>query len=429
MSIDRRGFTSLFAGMLGWAAAPGSGRGFTLSPTGDSCDEPEAIRRLQPLPGKVAPITDDERRARLDRARQLMQQSGFRAVLLEPGSTMAYFTGVRWGLSERTFAAVIPAQGEIVWICPGFEEERARELIPAGGEVRVWQEDESPFRLLAQALRDRGAGTGRVGVEEQVRYFVLDGVRREAPGVELVSADQVTAGCRMFKSPAELALMQRASDVTVTAFKTVFPMMQDGMTQYDLSGYMTAAQERLGGSGAWALVGFGEYSAYPHGSVKPQRLRRGDMVLMDAGCSVGGYESDITRTTVFGSPTRRQTEVWNLERKAQDAAFAATRIGATCESVDAAARAVITSAGYGPDYRVPGLPHRTGHGIGMDGHEWTYLVRGNTTPIQPGMCFSNEPTIVIYGEFGVRLEDCMYLTVDGPRFFSPQSPAIDRPFP
>ena len=269
--------------------------------------------------------------------------------------------------------------------------------------------------------------TGRVGLEEQVRFLVVDGLRRDAASAELVSATPVTAGCRMLKSAAELALMQRASDITLAAFKAAFATLREGMTQYDLSGNMMAALRRVGGDDPWALVGLGKSSAFPHGSVQPQRLREGDIVLLDAGCALHDYQSDITRTTVFGKPTARQTEVWNLERKAQDAAFAAAQVGATCESVDAAARQVIAAAGFGPGYRVPGLPHRTGHGIGMDGHEWTYFVRGNTTKLAPGMCFSDEPTIAIYGEFGIRLEDCLYITEDGPRFFSAQSSAIDRP--
>jgi Xaa-Pro dipeptidase len=238
----------------------------------------------------------------------------------------------------------------------------------------------------------------------------------------------VTAGCRMLKSAAELALMQRASDITLAAFKAAFATLREGMTQYDLSGNMMAALRRVGGDDPWALVGFGKSSAFPHGSVQPQRLREGDIVLLDAGCALHDYQSDITRTTVFGRASKRQADVWNLEKAAQAAAFEAAQVGASCESVDAAARAVITRAGFGPGYRVPGLPHRTGHGIGMDGHEWTNFVRGNTTKIAPGMCFSDEPMIAIYGEFGVRLEDCLYITESGPRFFTTPSPAVDRPF-
>jgi Xaa-Pro dipeptidase len=425
MDITRREFTAALTGVVGAATLR---RGPTPLLAVDPCHLPRSIQALTPKTGGVVPITDEERRARIARAQRLMAEQGIGAVVIEPGSSMRYYTAVGWWPSERTFALVIPASGSPAWVCPAFEEARARELIRFGDDLRVWQEDESPFALIAAILKDRGAANGKVGVEEQVRFFVMDGLRQAAPSAELVSATPVTAGCRMFKSAAELALMQRATDITILAFKAAFATLKAGMTQYDLGGNMTEALTRLGGSDPWALVGFGEYSAFPHGSVQPQRLQRGDIVLLDSGCAVEGYQSDMTRTTVFGRPTRRQTEIWNLERKAQDAAFAAARVGAPCEAVDAAARKVITDAGFGPDYRLPGLPHRTGHGIGLDGHEWTNFVRGNTTPIAPGMCFSDEPMIAIYGEFGIRLEDCLYITEQGPRFFSPQSAAIDQPF-
>jgi Xaa-Pro dipeptidase len=426
--MNRRRFGGWLAAAVGAGAlAPGRLFAGRTSPAPDPCDLPAHLRGLKPMTEGVAPITPAERLARLEQARRLMRENGIGAIVLEPGSSLYYFTGMRWGQSERTFAAVVPAAGELAWVCPAFEEARARELIPAGGEVRVWQEDESPFRLIAGILKDRGVTTGRVGIEENLRCFILDNLRREAPALEYVSADPVTAGCRMIKSPAELALMQRAADITIAAFRATFPVLHEGMTQYDVGGQMSAALTHLGGQEPWVLVGLGEYSAFPHGSVKPQRLREGDIVLIDAGCSFQSYQADITRTSVLGKPSERQTRVWNLERKAQDAAFAAARPGATCESVDAAARKVITDAGFGPGYRVPGLPHRTGHGIGLDGHEWTYLVRGNQTKLRPGMCFSDEPTIVIYGEFGIRLEDCMHITEDGARFFSPQSESITRP--
>jgi Xaa-Pro dipeptidase len=423
MQITRREFTIAIAGAAAFApyqlaAAAARDEGTLAAP----------IRSLGNLARGVAPITDGERTQRIDKAQRLMQQQGIGAILIEPGTGMLYYTGTRWSRSERTFAVLIPARGEPAWVCPGFEEARARELIRFGDDVRVWQEDESPFRVIAGILRDRGLSTGRLGIEEQVRFFIQDGVRREMPSVELVSATPVTAECRMHKSPAELALMQRASDITIAAFKAAFATLREGMTQYDLQANMTAALERVGGKDPWALVGFGPASAFPHGTIQPQRLREGDIVLVDSGCAVEGYQSDITRTTVFGKPSARQTEIWNLERRAQDAAFAAAQVGRTCESVDAAARKVLTDAGFGPDYRLPGLPHRTGHGIGMDGHEWTYFVRGNKTPLAPGMCFSDEPMIAIYGEFGIRLEDCLYITDDGPRFFSAQSVAVDQPF-
>jgi Xaa-Pro aminopeptidase len=377
----------------------------------------------------VASITDEERLARIEKARRLMTENGIAAMFLEPGSSMFYYTGVRWGLSERPFGVVIPAKGELAYVTPAFEEQRARELIKFSNDVRVWQEDESPYARVAEILRDRGIATGRVGIEERVRFFIVDGIRREAPQIDLVSATPVTAGCRMYKSAAEIALMQRANDITIAAYRVAFPTMHVGMTQGELSRTIGAAIQKLGGVSDGALCLFGVSSAFPHGTTNPATLKEGDIVLVDGGCTVEGYTSDITRTTVFGRPNDKQRRVWDIEKRAQSAAFAAAQIGATCESVDAAARKVITDAGFGPDYKVPGLPHRTGHGIGLDGHEWTNFVRGNKTPIQPGMCFSDEPTIVMYGEFGVRLEDCLHIGSDGPHFFTEQSPAIDQPFP
>jgi Xaa-Pro dipeptidase len=274
-------------------------------------------------------------------------------------------------------------------------------------------------------LKDCGAT--RVGIEERVRFAVYDGIRKEAPSLEFVSADAVTAGCRIIKSPAEIALMQRANDITIEAYRAAFTTLREGMTNGELAKNISAAFRALGANGG-AMAIFGKYTAFPHGSIAPQQLREGDFVLIDDGVSVEGYQSDITRTVIFGKPTDRQKFVWDLERKAQDAALAAAQVGATCESVDAAARNVITKGGFGPGYKTPGLPHRTGHGIGLDGHEWTNLVKGNKTKIQPGMCFSDEPTIAIYGEFGVRLEDCMYITESGAKMFTKQSPAIDQPF-
>ncbi|HQR33809.1 MAG TPA: Xaa-Pro peptidase family protein [Blastocatellia bacterium] len=375
----------------------------------------------------VAPITDEERRARIEKAQRLMKANRIDAIYLEGGSSLFYYTGVRWGNSERMFAAVIPAQGELAWITPKFEEARARELIRFGKDIRAWEEDESPYKVVTGIFKDRGIRTGRIGMEERVRFFLFDGIRQEAKHLEYVSADPITAGCRMFKSPAEIALMQRANDITIQAFKAAAATLKEGMTQYEFGAQVSSAFRALGASGS-ALIGFGEYTAFPHGSIQPQKLKEGDIVLMDGGTSVEGYASDITRTFVFGKPTQRQRDIWNLERKAQDAAFAAAKVGATCESVDAAARKVITDAGFGPDYKVPGLPHRTGHGIGLDGHEWTNFVRGNKTKLQPGMCFSDEPMIAIYGEFGIRLEDCLYITENGPKFFTKQSSSIEQPF-
>jgi Xaa-Pro dipeptidase len=429
--MDRRSFMRRSAAAAG-AAAIGNGLAFPTTAGAEMADAakplPDSIQRLRPPSLPVIPISDAERLARIEKARRLMVENGIGAIFLEPGSSMYYYTGVRWSLSERPFGVVIPAKGELAYITPGFEEERARELIKFSNDVRVWQEDESPYARVAEILRDRGIASGKVGFEERVRFFITDGIRREASQLEFVSATPITAGCRMFKSPAELALMQRASDITIAAYRVAFPTLHAGMTQAELATTIAAAHQKLGADGG-ALVLFGVSSAFPHGTTKPAVLKEGDTVLVDGGCTVEGYASDISRTVVFGKPSQRQRDVWDIEKRAQNAAFAAARVGATCESVDAAARKVITDAGFGPGYKVPGLPHRTGHGIGLDGHEWTNFVRGNRTRIQPGMCFSDEPTIVIYGEFGMRLEDCLYIKEDGPHFFTEQSPAIDRPFP
>jgi Xaa-Pro dipeptidase len=411
---------------LRWSAA--AGLGAAAAPRTTSALGAQGASALRPMTAGIVPITDDERKGRLEKARRLMVENRIGAIVLEGGSSMFYFTGVRWGLSERPFVAVIPAKGEPAWVCPGFEEARARELIRFGTDVRTWQEDESPYRLIAQILKDRGVATGRVGVEERVRFFVLNGVKKEALALEYVDATPITAGCRMIKSPAEIALMQRASDMTIAAYKAGLATLREGMTQDDLRNNIYAAYHAIGAQGADVAVSFGKYTAFPHGSITPQKLREGDVVQIDDGCKVDGYQSDITRTTVFGKPTQRQIDIWNLEKRAQAAAFAAAKPGVACEAVDAAARKVITDAGFGPDYKVPGLPHRTGHGIGLDGHEWTNFVRGNKTPLQAGMCFSDEPMIAIYGEFGIRLEDCLHITENGAKWFSEPSPAIDRPF-
>jgi Xaa-Pro dipeptidase len=429
MCTDRRNFLRLSAGVAG-ATLLGSDL-VNAEPYEETSQQrtetPEAIRKLKPMMDGVVPITLEERKGRIEKARRLMREKRIDAIYLEPGSSMSYFTGMQWGTSERMFAVVIPARGDIAWVCPKFEEERARELIKIGEDVRTWEEDESPYKRVAEIFRDRGLRTGQIGMEERVRFFLFDGIRKAAPAFQYVSADPITAGCRMYKSPSELALMQRANDITIVAYKATHDSMREGMTQGEFAGNCSSAFRALGVSGG-VFCSFGKFTAFPHGSSTPQRLKEGDVVLMDGGCSVDGYESDITRTFVFGKPTARQRDIWNLERRSQDAGFAAAQVGAPCEAVDAAARKVIVDAGFGPDYKVPGLPHRTGHGIGLDGHEWTNFVRGNKTPIQPGMCFSDEPTIVIYGEFGIRLEDCLYIMESGPKFFTKQSPSIEEPF-
>jgi Xaa-Pro dipeptidase len=428
MCTDRRDFLRLSAGVAGATLLGSSARAETTEPNPIQQRElPASIRKLRRMMDGVVPISMDERRSRIEDARRLMREYKIDAIYVEPGSSMFYYTGMRWGTSERMLAVVIPARGEIAWVCPKFEEERARELITMGKDIRTWEEDESPYQRVAEIFRDRGLRTGRVGIEERVRFFLFDGIRKAAPRLQFVSATPVTAGGRMFKSPAELALMQKANDLTIIAYKATVESAREGMTQDEFAGNCAAAFRALGVQGG-VFCSFGKYTAFPHGSSTPQKLKEGDIVLMDGGCSVEGYQSDITRMFVLGKPTQRMKDIWNLERRSQDAGFAAAKVGAPCEAVDAAARKVITNAGFGPDYKVPGLPHRTGHGIGLDGHEWTNFVRGNKTSIQPGMCFSDEPTVVIYGEFGIRLEDCLYITENGPKFFTAQSPSLEEPF-
>jgi Xaa-Pro dipeptidase len=416
---NRRDFLLATAGVAGVSFIP--------SAVAEPSDLPQSIRSLVPVLDDVAPISDDEFLARAEKARRFMEENKIDAIVMEGGTSMRYFSDMRWGNSERTFALVIPARGELAWVCPAFEEQRARELIRFGTDVRTWEEDESPYKLIGSIVKDRGGRSGRIGIEERLRFFIAEGIRKDNPGIEVVNADPVTVGCRVVKSTAELALMQKANDITIEAYKASFGNLKEGMTQGDFGGLISAAFRKLGFPGG-AMVSFGEYTAFPHGSRTPQKVKEGDVVLVDGGCSVEGYGSDITRTFVLGKPTDRQRYVWNIERKAQDAAFDAAKPGVPCEDVDAAARKVITDAGFGPGYKLPGLPHRTGHGIGMDGHEWTNFVKGNKTLMRPGMCFSDEPTICIYGEFGIRLEDCLTITEDGARMFTKQSPAVDQPF-
>ena len=428
MSQNRRKFLStafLTAGTLGL-----SGKVFA----NDSANQydfnlPKSIEDLVPMKEGVVPITVEERKQRIAKAQSIMEQEKIDAIFLEGTVSCFYFTGMRWGQSERTFGVVIPAKGPIAYVCPKFEEDRAMELLNPvfGDEVRCWEEHESPYALIFNIIKDRGTKYKKIGMEERVRFFIADGVKKLATGFDIVDATPVTAGCRMYKTKAELDLMQYSSDVTIKAYQAAFATIRPDMSQSEFSGNISAAFRKLGYSGG-ASVQVGKYSALPHGSITPQVICEGDIVMVDGGTSVEGYASDITRTIVVGKPSQRQIDVWNLELEAQNAAFAAIKIGAPCEVVDAAARAVIEKAGFKSNYKLPGLPHRTGHGIGLEGHEWTNFVKGNKTPLAVGMCFSNEPTISIPGEFGIRLEDCLYIAEDGPHYFSKQSISIEQPF-
>ena len=378
----------------------------------------------------VVPIGADERRRRIEAARRLLAEHKLDALLLTGGTSLTYFAGVRWGLSERLFAFILPVKGEPLWVCPAFEEDRAREQLagaPFGGspDIRTWQEHEDPFALVAQGLRDRGIAAGQLGIEETVRFVFSDGVAAAAPALRCVSGTPVTAGCRARKDAHELALMRHASRVTLRAYEAAHRALREGMTHAEFGALIAAAHDRLGYAGS-AMVLFGEYSALPHGSTRGQVAREGTIVLIDGGCAVEGYQSDISRTFVLGRPTELMKRVFDIELRAQTAALRAARPGVACEAVDAAARSVIDDAGYGSEYRY--FTHRVGHGIGMDGHEWPYLVKGNRLALQPGMTFSDEPGIYLRGQFGVRLEDDMVITEDGAELFTPQSRSLEDPF-
>ena len=383
------------------------------------------LKRLT-LPPKVG---RPERLARLAKARALMQQHGIGAIIVESGASLDYFTGVQWGRSERLTAAVIPAAGDPIIVTPFFEKPSVEESLGIPAEVRVWQEDESPHELVALFLANKGLARSPIGFEETVRFFAVDGLRAALPNANIVSANPVVRGCRMIKTPAELALMQSAADIMIAAYRYVGPRIRAGMTPADIGAMINTAVSSLGGRPEFALVLIGEASAYPHGTGKPQHVAKGEVVLLDCGCSVHGYQSDISRSFVWGAePSAEQRKVWTQMRRGQDIAFAAAQVGVPAGQVDDAVRRTYESWGYGPRYKLPGTSHRTGHGIGMEVHEPINLVHGETTPLAPGMCFSNEPGIYIPGKFGVRLEDCFHITAAGPKYFSTPPPSIDGPF-
>ncbi|WP_419808152.1 M24 family metallopeptidase [Sphingomonas sp.] len=384
------------------------------------------LSALSDLTTGARPIDAAERGRRLARAQALMKQAGIGAVVVEPGSSMIYFTGVRWGRSERPTLAVLPVEGEPCIVTPFFEAPSIRESLAIPADVRVWQEDQNPFALVAGFLRDRRLAGRPVAVEETLRFFISDGLG-QALGRPTVSANPVVRGCRMVKTPAEIALMQVATDVTIAAYRWTLPRVEAGMTGTDIGALMNAATIKLGGDPEFALVLIGEAAAYPHGSKEVHRVGSGQVVLMDCGCTVQGYQSDVSRTFVFGTATREQRTVWDRVAKGQQVAFAAAQVGVPAGAVDDAVRRFYTGLGYGPDYRLPGLSHRTGHGIGLDGHEPVNLVRGETTPLAPGMCFSDEPGLYLPGRFGVRLEDCFHMTSQGPRWFSTPPRSLDAP--
>ena len=420
MSLSRRELLQLTAPLALGATVP-------RAASADESEAPAPIAALRPRLDGVVPISLDERRARVARAQKLMTETGLDAIVVASGSSLDYFTGASWGLSERFFGMVLTREGDPAWVTPAFEKARALEQIQIGTDVRPWEEHESASGLVAGILRDRKIAAGRIGMEEQMPFAFAEGIGNAAPALKVTSATPVTAGCRVIKDAHEIALMRRACEITMAAHRAVFQSLKEGMTQSQASGLSAEAHKRLGVRGG-SLVLFGADAAFPHGTTKPQPLKAGDIVLIDGGCKLEGYSSDITRTGVFGAPpTDRQRRVWDIVRQAQDAAFRTAKPGAECQAVDAAARKVIVDAGFGPDYKY--FTHRLGHGIGMDGHEWTNFVRGNNTRIQPGMCFSDEPGIYIYGEMGIRHEDTIFIAEDGASNMTkwtgtPEEPAV-----
>ena len=373
------------------------------------------------------PISVEERRARIAKVQALMGERKIGALLIEPGSTLDYFTGVLWHRSERITLAVIPARGEVLVVTPAFEEPSVRETFQVGGDVRPWNEHEDPIDRIVQGLRDRGVASGVLAVEPTVRFFIVDGIRRASGAYQIVSADDLVRACRLVKSPAELALMQSANNVTLEALRVVHARLQRGMSSEDLGDLMDRTTAALGGSPEFSMALLNEASAYPHGSRQTQTVREGSIVLMDCGCTVHGYQSDISRTWVFGRANARQRKIWNTVKRGQEIALETAKLGQPTGTLDDAVRRYYESEGWGPGYKLPGLPHRTGHGIGLDGHEPAYLVHGDATPLQAGMCFSDEPGIYIPGEFGVRLEDCWTMTASGPKLFTALAKSLEEP--
>ncbi len=375
----------------------------------------------------VAPITPAEHAARVAKLQGLMRAAGIGALVIEAGSGLVYFTGIEWHTSERVTAAVIPAEGDAVIVTPAFEEPSVRETLRIAADVRPWNEDDSPAALIARVLTDRKLAQARIAVDRGVRFFVVDALRRAMPDAAIVAGEALVNQCRQIKSSAELALLQRANAITLAAMRAVHGQIAPGMTQHDIAALMDRTSGLMGGPSEFSLILLGEASAYPHGSRQPQVVREGTVVLMDCGAVLHGYQSDISRTFVYGEPTPRQRKVWNTVRRGQDIALETAKIGVPVGTIDDAVRAFYTREGWGPGYHLPGLSHRTGHGIGLDGHESPYLVHGDATPLAPGMCFSDEPGIYIPGEFGIRLEDCWHMTERGPQTFTPLARSIDDP--
>lgn len=376
---------------------------------------------------QAKPIDADDRAGRMERARKLMREIGADALIVCAGASLRYFSGVAWGPSERLVAMILTQNGAPVFICPAFERGSLEASLDIEARIQCWQEDEDPYALAATALREENAAS--IAIDPAMPFSMSERLRKQSSSADVTDAGAIIDGCRMHKSAAELALMQQAKSITLDVQRRAARILTPGISTSDVRYFIDQAHRAYGSAGStFCIVLFGKATSYPHGVPGEQCLQEGDVVLIDTGCAIEGYNSDITRTYVYGEPSAEQRRIWALEHAAQQAAFEAAKPGAPCESVDAAARKVIERAGLGPGYRLPGLPHRTGHGIGLSIHEAPYLVRGDKTPLSPGMCFSNEPMIVVPDRFGVRLEDHFYMTEIGPVWFTQPSPSLNAPF-
>jgi Xaa-Pro dipeptidase len=390
----------------------------------------QALTSLKDMTASLNPISSEEHLLRIAKAQAYMQTHNIDAIYLNAGTNLSYFSGMKWYASERMVGAILPAKGSIHYIAPNFEIGTLHDFKVVEGPIHGWQEHESPYQLFIDILKDLSIpSTATIGIDESAPFFIFDGINKAQTGLNLINARGVTAHCRMHKSDAEIALIQGAMDMTLAVHQATASMLHEGMTTTEVEAFIQQAHKKVGASGNYfCIVLFGVATSFPHGVKHAQTLQRGDMVLIDTGCKVHDYISDITRTYVFGEADERQREIWNIEKSAQQAAFEAAQIGKPCSSVDAAARGYIASQGLGPDYETPGCPHRTGHGIGLDIHEWPYLVGGDDTALAKGMTFSNEPMLVVPNEFGVRLEDHFYMTERGAKWFTTPSSSIDDPF-
>lgn len=426
--VSRRDVLRISAGLAAGSLVP-------TVPLADAQDRsertlPPSIQALKSMKDQALPITNAERQVRIDRARQLMTANKIDAILMIGGTSLIYYANIRWWNSERLGALVLPVKGRPYFVAPAFEADRLHEQLSQGplaedADVLTWQEDEDPYKLVAKGLSDRGLRGATIGIEERTTFVFSDGVAKAAPGIKVVSATPVTAGCRMHKSAHELQLMRLANQATWQVYRAVYHALKPGMTQRDCSSLIDQAYSRVGFRGG-ASVQVGEFTALPHGSMTPQVIKEGTPVMIDDGCDVEGYKSDITRTFVLGKASDEVKRVFDVVHAAQKAALDTARPGLPAEQVDAAARKIITDAGFGPGFKY--FSHRLGHGIGMDGHEWPYLVPGNKMPLGKDMTFSDEPGVYQPGKFGIRLEDDMHVTENGAELFTPQSPSLENPF-